>query len=353
MSSTTPKSALIIGAGLSGTLVATQLLRKNWRVTVIDNGVNHSSLVAAGIINPLVFRRMTKSWRLDEFTDYLIPFYRELEAQSESRFFHPITIRRLFSGLDERHLWLDKQNDVEFSKYMESISKEDDSYNQAINEHGSARVKNAFWIDTEVFLSSMKIKLACEARVIQTDFHYNDLIGNTHQGESYDAIIFCEGYLGKENPWFGELPLTQTKGETLTISTDQLPEDVSLNRKCFVLPIGDQTFKIGSTYTWNTTDLDVTKEGKKLILENLGYILNNDVTVLQQNAGIRPTTVDRRPLIGTHPTHSNYHIFNGLGAKGYMMAPLLSKEFVDYLDLGSSLHPEVRITRCKTKSTAE
>ena len=35
--------------------------------------------------------------------------------------------------------------------------------------------------------------------------------------------------------------------------------------------------------------------------------------------------------MGTHPTMKNYHYFNGLGAKGYMLAPRLSFEFAEYL----------------------
>ena len=45
----------------------------------IAKNVNFSSRIAAGIINPLVFRRMTKSWRVDDFIPFLKSHYKELE----------------------------------------------------------------------------------------------------------------------------------------------------------------------------------------------------------------------------------------------------------------------------------
>jgi glycine/D-amino acid oxidase-like deaminating enzyme len=55
-------------------------------------------------------------------------------------------------------------------------------------------------------------------------------------------------------------------------------------------------------------------------------------------------------LLGTHHTIKNYHIFNGLGAKGYMLAPLISKEFVSYLLNDDNLDPEVDINRYYRKN---
>ncbi len=60
-------SILIVGAGLAGTSLAQRLLEKQQQVTLIDSGQNNSTAIAAGIINPMDFRRMNKSWRVDDF----------------------------------------------------------------------------------------------------------------------------------------------------------------------------------------------------------------------------------------------------------------------------------------------
>jgi glycine oxidase len=71
--------------------------------------------------------------------------------------------------------------------------------------------------------------------------------------------------------------------------------------------------------------------------------------VVEQQVGIRPTTPDRRPIIGAHPEFSKLLIFNGLGTKGYLMAPLLAKEFVAFLEGKGELDAEVRIERLVKK----
>lgn len=341
---------LIVGAGLSGVLVSFHLIQKGAKVTLVDKGVNHSSAIAAGMINPLVFRHMTKGWRVDDCIPYLHEFYPELEKVTGASFFHPIQIRRMFSSERGRDLWLKKQLREDFAPYMHEITKEDDAYDQVKNDFGSARLKQAAYVDTAVFLSEMKKWIAENAEFFEKDFDYHLLQGTKYEGVNYDHIIFCEGYLGVHNPWFGYLPLNQTKGETLNIESTAIPQDESVNRKCFILPLGNHQFKVGSTYVWHTATTNPTEEGKNEILQKMSYLTDAPLKVVGHAAGVRPTVDDRRPLIGTHADHPNYHIFNGLGTKGYLLAPLLSNEFVDYLVDGQELLAEVDIRRFAHRS---
>ena len=50
------KSILIIGGGLAGITLAHHLLKRKQLVTLIDDGKNVSTRVAAGLVNPLVLR---------------------------------------------------------------------------------------------------------------------------------------------------------------------------------------------------------------------------------------------------------------------------------------------------------
>lgn len=336
---------IIVGGGLAGICIAIQLIRSGAKVTLFDKDKNYSSIIAAGIINPIVFRRMTKSWRVDEFLPYLTSFYSELENETNSKFLHELAIRRLFSSVQERDFWLEKQENPAFQTYMFSVTENDMKYDGAMNDFGSGRLKNAYYVDVKSFISNCKQWIRERGKIIEEEFDYSQLKPNHYKENFFDDIIFCEGFENNKNPWFGNLPLDQTKGQTLTIGSEQLPTNISLNRKCFVLPLENSLFKIGSTYEWHDPSTNITKEAKNEILNNLTYITKENVEVVSQEAGIRPTTRDRRPLIGTHPNFSNYHIFNGLGAKGYMLSPLLSKEFVSYLSGKTTLDKEVNILR--------
>ena len=71
-----------------------------------------------------------------------------------------------------------------------------------------------------------------------------------------------------------------------------------------------------------------------------------DVEVLEHEVGIRPTVIDRRPLLGKHPEFDNILIFNGLGTKGVMLAPYFAQHLVDFIEGNIlELEGEVNINR--------
>lgn len=342
------KKICVIGNGLAGACVSYHLIKKGVDVTVYDNGKNHSSVVAAGLITPLVFRRMNKSWRVDEFMDYLIPFYRSFET-SDQEVLRDIPLRRMFASEQERGYWLDRQHTTEYSAYMAPVNEEDDTYTHAINNFGSGRVQNCYAVNAQPFFSRVNTFIRENGTLIEEPFDYEELVDNTYKGEAFDAFVFCEGFMNYLNPFFKEIPVGQTKGDVLTVKAETIPDGQSLNRKCFMLPLGDHKFKVGSTYSWNEPNPIPTEEGRQQILEKLAYITPEKVEVLEHLAGVRPTTMDRRPIIGKHGSIDHLYLFNGLGTKGYMYAPLLAKEFVDHLLKGTPLHEEVLIERYLVK----
>ena len=143
--------------------------------------------------------------------------------------------------------------------------------------------------------------------------------------------------------------MEQTKGQTLTIKSPDLPEDESLNRKCFVLPLGENTFRIGATYEWNDETLTTSEQSKNLLLEHLSVLGDFQLKIVDQSVGVRPTVLDRRPIMGQHPEHSKLFIFNGLGTKGYLMAPTLAKDMCAFLLEGKELDKEVSLKRFDVK----
>lgn len=343
------KKFLIIGAGIAGISLSKHLIDAGVTVTLIDSGVNRSSAVAAGMINPIVFRRMTKSWRVDEFLPFAEEFYINLGKACEQQFFFPITIRRMFSTEQERNFWLEKQELEAFKSYLTKVSKEDEQFAGAINIHGSGRIKNASYVSTVPFLEGVKKWLSERLSLLQETIDYSaiDPVESTYKGEKFDGILFCEGVEVRHNPWFGTIPINPTKGETITIKSSEIPENESLNRKCFILPIGNSEFRVGSTYVWDTYNSNLTEEGKNEMVENLSCLTTANYSIIGQTAGIRPTTLDRRPIMGRHEVYPNLFVFNGLGAKGYLLAPLLAKEMTEYVLEGKELGKEMLYSRLK------
>ena len=343
--------ALIIGAGIAGTCLAHQLLAKGIYVKILDQGRNHSSAIAAGIVNPMVFRRMNKSWRLDEFLPEAQQFYRAIEKKLNTKIYHPIVIRRFFSSEQERLLWEERSNEKAYEAYLEKISLADEQNQIAINTFGSGRVKNAFWIDAAGWVQQHAAYFKANGVLAEAQFDGQawNPADCKYQEESYDFVIFCMGYLQKEEETFAYLPLQQTKGQTLLVESELLSEKESLNRKCFVLPCGQKRFRIGATYEFNNPTLTTTEEGKSYLLQTLEALGTYHPKVIEQVAGVRPTVLDRRPLMGEHPNYPGVFIFNGLGTKGYMIAPTLARELVEHITANKPLNPEINIGRFTDK----
>jgi glycine/D-amino acid oxidase-like deaminating enzyme len=61
---------------------------------------------------------------------------------------------------------------------------------------------------------------------------------------------------------------------------------------------------------------------------------------LDYKAGIRPASHDRRPYVGADPVLSNRFVFNGFGAKGVLLAPMMAEELANFMIHHQPLHPE-------------
>lgn len=338
---------LIIGGGIAGTTLAHLCESAGIGYRLIEKGENRSSVVAAGIVNPLVFRRMTLSWRAGELIPFAQEFYRSVGEKLGKDFLHPLVIRRFFASEQEAGYWATKQHQPEFSDFMWEQTTEDAQFDSPQNTFGTARVKGAFWVDAANFCPDNWNWFAQQGTLVRSAVDYADIDPENaaYKGEAFDHIVFCEGKDGTSNPWFGHLPLQQTKGEVLTIHAPSLSQSESLNRKCFLLPVGNERFRVGSTYVWDTDSTEITEAGRKTIMDNIASVTSAPYTVVGQIAGVRPTVTDRRPLFGRHPEFPKLVIANGLGTKGYMVAPLMMKELLDHLMGGAEIHPEARIER--------
>lgn len=325
-------------------------MRRGQQVQLIDSGENHSSSIAAGMVNPIVFRRMNKSWRLDEFLPEAQAFYREISQEIGEELYHPIVIRRFFSSQQERQIWEERQEQEAYKHYLHPLLQEDIQHEGAHNLFGSGRVKNAFWINAAKWVAANNAFFQQQGLLNFGEFDPNtwDPQTRTYRNIAYDKVIFCLGYRQKSEHTFSYLPLQQTKGQTLLIESDQLPTDESLNRKCFVLPVGKNQFRVGATYEWNNASLETTEAARDQLIEMLSSLGTYDYQILEQRAGVRPTVLDRRPLMGEHPEYQGVYIFNGLGTKGYMMAPTLANELASFILDQTPLHPETDIRRFTT-----
>lgn len=343
---------LIIGQGIAGTTLALELISRGSEVVVIDVFDQHnSSRVAAGLFNAVVFKRITLGWRAKECLKEAHRFYAQQEEFTGIRLFYPIGLHRIHGSEAERKSWIEVSKESEFVDMLEE-TKPAEEKPWLKQTFGGAHVPGAGFIDTRTWLSAVRRKFLEKNILREEVFNYDSLEispdGVIYKDIEARKIIFCEGVGAMKNPWFSDLPFNPAKGEVLVINAPELKHEI-FNGSIYGVPLGDGMFRVGSTYDWSTTDPNPTQEKRLYLEEKLRGILHVPFTVVSHEAGIRPTVLDRRPLIGLHSEFQALGIFNGLGTKGVLMAPLLAKEFVSFLLDGEILSLDASIKRFENR----
>ncbi|MGZ3929944.1 MAG: FAD-dependent oxidoreductase, partial [Bacteroidia bacterium] len=86
-------------------------------------------------------------------------------------------------------------------------------------------------------------------------------------------------------------------------------------------------------------------QGRGELEKKLQHITTEFYEVKDHRAGVRPSVIDRRPVIGAHPQHRNMYVFNGMGTKGVMLAPYFAEQLIRHIYQGTSLIAEVKSSR--------
>ena len=345
---------LIVGQGLAGTALALTLLEKGIDVTVIDNHhVGSSSVVAAGMFNPIVFKKLNKSWRIDDLLPEMTRFYRFWEEKWQKQFLFEMPIARLFPGIDYQNDWMAKSAEPGYEKYL--FDDEDWSLPgiKLRFNNGFGLVKRSGYLDVAAFLETAKEYLLEKRVLILDKLNYSDIDVQpdsvTWNRVTAKKLIFCEGYKGAENPWFSYLPFGNTKGEVLTIEAEGLPTKIIPNLGVWMLPVGNSKYRVGATFDWKDHSLEITDSAKEKLEQELKQLTDQPYRIEKQLAGIRPTAQDRRPIVGLHPQHKSLGFFNTLGTKGVCIAPWTAQRLVEFLEEGIELPTDIDINRFKTK----
>lgn len=339
---------IIVGQGLAGSALALELFRRGKAVVVIDEpGHNRSSTVSAGICNPITGRSMSKTYLADQIFSFLHQWYPKTEDLLGANFFHPVPIYRPFLSEAEREEWTRRYVTAEFQSFTELVAKgaRGESFN---DPHGGLLVRQSGYVNVSGWMCGVRDHFQSRARYREDHFRDENLeVGRTIRYGDIEAkrVVFCRGLAEVGSAWFGKIPLRPLKGETLIVRM-KLPRNQVISRGVYIVPHDEPNqFVVGSTYEHEPFEPGVTEQGRSLLLERLRALVNVPVDVIHQDWGIRPTVVDRRPILGHHPEYPNLIIFNGLGTKGVSLSPYFASVLADWMEKGVPMPKEVNISR--------
>jgi len=338
---------LIVGSGLSGVMLCEALRKRGKSFKVISNKSQQASIVASGLYNPVVLKRFNKAWDAEKHLPVAMSAYKELELFLEIKIDYKLPIYRLFSSIEEQNNWIIASDKISLKPYL--ISDIKSNINQNINApYGYGEVKSTGRIDTKLLLESYSNVLNNEKLISYESFQYDKLKISkkiVYKGIESNKIIFSEGFGVRQNPFFNYLPIDGTKGELIIINAPKLNSEVIIKSSVFIIPIGNNNYLVGSTYAWDDFNNDPTINAKNKLLNKLDKLILCPYKVVYQRAGIRPTVIDRRPLVGQHKSHQNLYILNGLGSRGVLIAPTVANALINLIEDKLPLQKEINISR--------
>ncbi|MCW1922830.1 hypothetical protein OKA05_09735 [Luteolibacter arcticus] len=311
----------ITGMGLAGCCLAWQRHFRGEAFTWEDDDrPGAASKVAAGLINPVTGKNFSPSWRIADFLPEAEAFYAQVGELLGKQLWFPLPVWRLVAESE----WAKVESKLsEAEPWIERIEKEVPGWSRAIVLKGGARVA------TREFCEGTRQHFAGARRP------GNGLARDT------PATILCEGAAGLMAGRLGRHRCA--KGEILTVRAPWRNDRMLIGGGGWLVPTGDDTFRVGSTYVWDRLDGETTPEGRAKVEKIARLLGGDDFEVIAHDAGVRPIVRKSQPVIG--PLEDGRVVFNGLGSKGSLYAPGVAARLAAWLGDAAAIDPDLDV-RC-------
>lgn len=322
---------LIVGQGLAGTTLAWRFLDTGQSVVLVDrHEAVTASRVSAGLVTPWTGRRMTKSNDYQEYWDDAISFYQAIEDRLGLSLFTEQSMVRVFVNRSDEEVFKQRQQEVKSGQLQ--------SWSGQLQENGpeiqGCRMLPAGRLDVRKYLQASIDFFTDRGGYHQLNLDFPNGL-KFEEGRvvipqlelSADRVIFCQGAVG--NPWFKGVPNNASRGDVINVLIDGYQATDVVHQSIWLAPESDGSITAGSTYDWKVLENTPVASGRREILKSMKRFIEGVIRVKQHVAAVRPTMKDYRPVVGRHPKHKNLWIMNGLGSRGTLTAPRLSRLLVE------------------------
>jgi glycine oxidase len=255
---------------------------------------------------------------------------------------------RRFASIEEQNLWFQASDKPGLQPFLSLNLVENRNKGLSV-PYKFGVVKGTGRVATKTLITAYETYLEQQGLWQKESFDYT-LLTQHSQGVSYkdwqaNSVVFAEGYGLKSNPFFNYLPLEGTKGEVITMKIPGLNEEAIIKSGVFIIPLGEDLYRVGSTYFWRDKTHGPTEAAKTFLLERLERFMTLPYEIVSHVSGVRPTVSDRRPLVGQHPEYKNLFVLNGMGSRGVLTAPTAANALSSYIYDGIAIDPEMDVAR--------
>lgn len=353
----------ILGAGIAGLSLADALQESDFSVIVIEKDAiaSGASGTPGGLVNPATGRRATKTWHAEQCYEAISSTLKKVQAEAGETFYlnngllRPALLEKMARKMKEQyaktswpHGWCQWKTEEEIKEIHPGIKCVD----------GGLWLPIGLSVDVGKYLKAyaaylekrgINIKLHNPPHEIHRDAHWNIELNN-ETVKTRNLVFATGGSTAKFSHW-DWLPLHLIKGQVAKFKTPDGPLDFShsISSLGYIARTGEpETFVQGSTYEHDFDHLDPDAGGEEYLRKRMRRTLpqlEEKALLVDQWAGARTSTPNRKPILGQHPKHDNLHVFTGLGSKGLMYGKFLADRYAEHLVNGTELFPEVDIKR--------
>jgi glycine/D-amino acid oxidase-like deaminating enzyme len=314
----------IVGLGLAGSLLAWELRALGVRVTAEDeHDPESSSRVAAGMITPITGRRLKPTWRAGELTRLALDTYSAISREIDRPLMRAWRLRRVFREAIQMEWFHARERTGEYAPI--TVAPLAPGVHQGVHyPHGGFEHDGVYTVDMSALVDAMRLE---------------------PDGSGADLVVWCTGVAAHVDPRWSWLPLEPSKGEILDVVIRGYGLDHILTNGTWILPVGEDRYRVGATHDWDDHDPHPTEKGRAALLAAIEPLVSHPIEIVGHRAAIRPSTRYKRPLVGRHPVDSAHAIFTGLGTKGALQGPWAARQLARHLVVGEPLDPDIDIQR--------
>lgn len=350
--------AIVIGAGISGMLVARELRLAGWDVDILERGDvgRESSWAGGGIISPL------NPWRYPDAVNRLAQASQEMYPALAACLARDTGIdpELLDSGMlvfvDEEQQALAQQWGPRFGQHVESVSADQVA---TIEPAAAMLASRALWMPAVRQVRNPRLlqALAQDLRQRGVMFHTQSPVdGFVQRGGRIAAVSVADRLheadvvVAAGGAWTSQLlcdvapgiEIEPVRGQMLLYKTEPgLLQRMVMHESRYVIPRRDGHVLVGSTLEKVGFDKVTTQAAAadlRAAAERLVPALR-DAPIVKHWAGLRPGTEAGIPYIGPHPSISGLYVNAGHFRNGVVLGPASARLLADQILLREPLLP--------------
>lgn len=265
----------------------------------------------------------------------------QLEKELGIRIWQPIEQMRLLKNVGQHNHYQKRLEQIDYRAYLQEKTPPCSLFREST--YGSVAINYTSIVDVKRFLTNFQSKLQESGCLFSNKVDYRAIQNKGSMieasGVTASSIIFCEGYQAIYNPWLVDLPFKLSKGEVFTVTTEPAMSRM-LNWGHWLVPYRNSV-KLGSSFEWHDLSTKNTIKTEQSLMKSLHKHTHISAHIEMREAGIRPTTLQRKPFIGQINGLSNGYFFNGFGSKGCLLIPYYAELLCQHLTAGKPLPPEL------------